>query len=224
MLAQVSQTLLLTSYHSFVYLQHQPEPENRAPRHTLTGYTALDKVQRRKRRARVYSNSARERSKALHDQMQHDVQGLRPFHAFVDCAPHIVLVLSDDLGCRILYANAAVNHILHTSVESMLGRCVIVRLRDSTTGCRCPYFILFTLNPSCLIHHSSLAHLVHPDDKPNLLRMLAAVILAGEGQNPRRLRLRIQTTYPDHYIRLDVRFRYGLQGIHCTLWATADAL
>lgn len=82
----------------------------------------MDKVQRRKLRARVYSNSARERNKALLQDIRQDVQALRPFHALVDDAPHIVLVLSDDLQCRVLYANATVTQVLHMSVASVLGR------------------------------------------------------------------------------------------------------
>lgn len=70
---------------------------------------------------------------------------------------------------------------------------------------------------SFLMPTSPLTQLVHPHDKPTLLRALTAIILSG-AEHVQRLSLRVQTTYPDHYIRLDARFRYGTQGTHCTMW------
>ena len=57
------------------------------------------------------------------EEIQKDVQGLRPFRVLVDEAPHMVFVFSDDLKCRVLYANAATSTCLHVSVLSLLGRC-----------------------------------------------------------------------------------------------------
>lgn len=117
------------SFPPFCFLtppQQALEPEMRAPREDLTGYAAIDKIQRRKLRARVYSNSARERSGSLMEQVQRDVQALNPFRILVEQAPHIVLALSNDLHGRILYAHYAARTVLHMHVASLLRRFSIM--------------------------------------------------------------------------------------------------
>lgn len=75
-------------------------------------------------RARSYSKKARQRAKAQVGSIMQEVQGLHFFCELVEAAPHIVLVLSEDLNCRILYANAAIARVLHMHVASVFGRCV----------------------------------------------------------------------------------------------------
>jgi hypothetical protein len=54
----------------------KPESTARAPREDLTGFTAEEKVERRRQRARVYSHYSRQRSKAVFQALQRDVAAL----------------------------------------------------------------------------------------------------------------------------------------------------
>ncbi len=94
----------------------------RAPRQDLSGYSAEERVERRKTRARAYSQNARVRNKALLQDIQEDVGALAIFRTLVEEAPHIVLVLSMDLKGTVLYANEALNDVLHLPPATLLGR------------------------------------------------------------------------------------------------------
>lgn len=94
----------------------------RAPRKDLAGSSAQAKINWRRSRARSCSKSARERAKAQVDMFQQEVEGLRVFRTLVEEASHVVLVLSDDLRCEILYANAATARFFHVHIAAVLGR------------------------------------------------------------------------------------------------------
>ncbi len=52
------------------------ESTSRAPREDLSGFTAEQKMERRRQRARVYSHYSRQRSKSVFQALQHDVAAL----------------------------------------------------------------------------------------------------------------------------------------------------
>lgn len=101
--------------------------QSRGPRRDLGGYTAKTKIEWRKYRARSYSKSARERVKAQINAFQREVERLRTYRALVEDSPHIILVLSDDIRHKILYANSAITRHLHINVSSVLGKYVLER-------------------------------------------------------------------------------------------------
>ena len=96
----------------------------RAPRENLDGLTAEERVERRKQRARIYSNVARERYDRLQQELEGDVAAMRMFQALVEEAPQMVAVLSTDVHCLVLYANAAFTRQLARPAASLLGRWV----------------------------------------------------------------------------------------------------
>jgi hypothetical protein len=77
----------------------------------------------------------------------------------------------------------------------------------------------FNLQPQSTAapHCRSFSHLVHPGDAPQLTRILSTVILT-RNNHVHGLRLRVKSACDDKYVCFDGRFRYGTQGIHCTLW------
>ena len=109
----------------------------RAPRENLDGLTAEERVQRRKERARLYSNVARERYEQLQRELEGDVAAMRMFQALVEEAPQMVAVLSMDVHCLVLYANAAFKHQLVRPAVSLLGRWVCLRLCGHACLHRC---------------------------------------------------------------------------------------
>lgn len=79
-------------------------------------------MERRKVRARMYSDAARRRKRDIAGEMLQDVAELRMYRILVEEAPHIVLTLSPDIHCHVLYANKAFARILHVKTELVLGR------------------------------------------------------------------------------------------------------
>lgn len=77
-------------------------------------------------------------------------------------------------------------------------------------------------------HHntgSSFKDLVHPEDKVHLVRALTTMIVSDiNADRVRRLCLRLQTAFTDHYISLDAAVRHGTQGIHCTMWTQVNEI
>lgn len=88
----------------------------------MTNCTAQVRIDWRKARARSYSTDARQRIKTQVKLLQHGLENLRMFRSLVDEAPHIVLVLSDDIHCEVLYANHAIGRLLYVPAASVLGR------------------------------------------------------------------------------------------------------
>lgn len=70
----------------------------------------------------MYSDAARQRKRDVLGEMMRDMAGMRVYRTLVEEAPHIVLVLSPDIQCRVLYANKALTRILHVKTEAVLGR------------------------------------------------------------------------------------------------------
>lgn len=93
----------------------------RAPREDLSAYSAEEQVARRKMRARTYSRNARRRHRQLKDEMADDVEEMRIWEVMVQLAPHIILVVSSDIHCRVLYANDAVTKTLCIAPERLIG-------------------------------------------------------------------------------------------------------
>lgn len=124
LLKQYTHSLSTSTTHGTLLPQQTAPKGVRAPRQDLSGYSAEERVQRRKTRARVYSHNARQRNKVLLHEIRHDIAALAVFRDLVEKAPHIMLVLSMDLQATILYANDALNDTLHLSSPAILGRYV----------------------------------------------------------------------------------------------------
>ena len=98
--------------------------KHRAPREDLSGLTAEEKVERRKARARVYSNHARKRDEVKKQALVEDVDMMQLFRHVVEDAPHMVAVVSPDLDCTFRYANEAFARILGFLPHRLLTRPV----------------------------------------------------------------------------------------------------
>ena len=96
--------------------------KHRAPREDLSGLTAEEKVERRKARARVYSNHARKRDEARKQALVEDVDMMQLFRHVVEDAPHMIAVVSPDLDCTFRYANEAFARILGFLPHRLLTR------------------------------------------------------------------------------------------------------
>ena len=84
--------------------------------------TAEQRVQRRKDRARYYTSIARERHDQLHRDLGRAVAAMCIFRTAIEEGPQMVLVLSMDIRCLILYANKAFMRRLFVSPTRLLGR------------------------------------------------------------------------------------------------------
>ena len=98
------------------------EKRRRAPREDLSALTAKEKVERRKARARVYSQHARKRDEAQKQVLAEDVGMLQIFRYIVDDAPYMVAVVSPDLDFNLLYANDAFERVLGFLAQRLFGR------------------------------------------------------------------------------------------------------
>ena len=84
--------------------------------------TAEERVERRKVRARVYAHRARQKHKALLQEAQEEKAAMEVYRTIVEKAPHIVMVLSANLQCIVLYANDAVSRTLCIGANQVLGK------------------------------------------------------------------------------------------------------
>lgn len=50
---------------------------------------------------------------------------MRAYRVLVEKSQHLILVLSNDLELKVLYANSAVARVLDTCIDSVLGRWVL---------------------------------------------------------------------------------------------------
>ena len=122
----------LSSFRSRVILTHThttsvpstPQPsenQNRAPREDLSGLTAQEKVDRRKARARIYTQLSQSRRKQSFKRLSEHVERMRVYQSVVEEGPDLVVTLSADAHCRILYANEAIQRILHVDPKAIAG-------------------------------------------------------------------------------------------------------
>lgn len=110
------------SFYFCASLQVQEDKRRRAPREDLTGLTPAQMVERRKARARVYSSQARDRWERHQRDLENAVTAMRMFKTVVEEAPHMLIVLSMDVTCLVLYANMAVTRCLSSPPVGLLGR------------------------------------------------------------------------------------------------------
>jgi PAS domain-containing protein len=103
------------------YAQKPPKGQ-RAPREDLSPYTAEDKVERRKARAREYSTIARKRQEAIETAFKLDLGYMRSFRVIMEEGPHMVAVVAPDLEANVLYANGAFHRALAVHPKRLLGR------------------------------------------------------------------------------------------------------
>ena len=103
------------------YAQKPPKGQ-RAPREDLTPYTAEEKVERRKARAREYSTIARKRQEAIDTEFKLDLGYMRSFRVIMEEGPNMVAVVAPDLDASMLYVNAAVGRALAVNPKRLLGR------------------------------------------------------------------------------------------------------
>lgn len=103
---------------------HTTQPndnQNRAPREDLSGLTAQEKVDRRKARGRIYTQLSQKRRKLSFKRLSEHVERMRVYQSMVEEGPDIMVTLSADVHCRILYANQAIQHILHVDSRAIVG-------------------------------------------------------------------------------------------------------
>ena len=115
--------IILTHTHT-TPLHTTPQPndnQNRAPREDLSGLTAQEKVDRRKARARIYTQLSQTRRKQSFKRLSKHVERMRVYQSVVEEGPDIVVTLSADVHCRILYANEAIQRILHADSKAIVG-------------------------------------------------------------------------------------------------------
>ena len=122
-LSSVRAHVVLTHTHTTpVHTAPQPnDNQNRAPREDLSGLTAQEKVDRRKARGRVYTQLSQKRRKQSFKRLSEHVERMRVYQSAVEEGPDIVVTLSADVHCRILYANAAIQRILHVDPKAIAG-------------------------------------------------------------------------------------------------------
>ncbi|GAB5033873.1 pas pac sensor signal transduction histidine kinase [Nannochloropsis oceanica] len=94
----------------------------RARRADLNGFTAEEKQERRKARARLYSAQARERQECEMKELRVMVEALSAYKLIVEEAPDMMCVLSAEREEKILYANSAFARLLGLVPASLLGR------------------------------------------------------------------------------------------------------
>jgi len=102
-------------------LPQKPAKGRRAPREDLTTYTAEEKVERRKARARIYSDIARKRQEEINDKLKRDIVYMRCFRELVEQAPCLMAVLAPDLEAKVLYANGAFGRLLRLPAARVVG-------------------------------------------------------------------------------------------------------
>lgn len=78
-------------------------------------------MERRKARARIYSDVARRRQDSINDKLKRDVVYMRCFRDVVEQAPCLMAVLAPDLDAQVLFANAAFDRLLQLPAASVLG-------------------------------------------------------------------------------------------------------
>lgn len=78
----------------------------------------------------MYSDVARRRKRDVLDEMLQDVAELRIYRALVEEVPHIVLVLSSDIQCRVLFASTAFTRILFVKTDLVLGKTLWELVHD----------------------------------------------------------------------------------------------
>ena len=95
---------------------------------------------------------ARERVKTETRVYKQQIQSLRVYYSLIESAPHIVLVLSEDLQLKILFANLAVARFLHIHAASVIGRCVLSVILGVTSregGSKTILYISISIGLSC---------------------------------------------------------------------------
>lgn len=109
------------SHQRKTYIQKPPKGR-RAPREDLSPYTAEEKVERRKARAREYSIIARKRQEAIETAFKLDLGYMRSFRVIMEEGPHMVAVVAPDLEACVLYANGAFGRALKVPPKRLLRR------------------------------------------------------------------------------------------------------
>jgi len=87
----------------------------------LSGLTAEDKAERRKKRARMYNRMSRKRLYRLRGDLHNDVNRMEIYKNVVDNAPGMICVISSDIQSQVLYINKAARCVLHTEPSQLLG-------------------------------------------------------------------------------------------------------
>jgi PAS domain-containing protein len=79
-------------------------------------------VKRHRELARVHGQQVRDRQNKLREQLQREVDESMVFKWAVELAPSLMMMLSADPQCRILYANKMATEVLGFSARDILGR------------------------------------------------------------------------------------------------------
>ena len=79
-------------------------------------------MERRKARARLYSDVARKRQEGIKGTLKADLEYMRCFRHVVEEGPAMLAVLSCDLEARILFANNAFARNAHLAPLLLTGR------------------------------------------------------------------------------------------------------
>lgn len=107
---------------SFPKTIQKPPKGRRAPREDLSVYTAEEKVERRKARAREYSNTARVRQEAAESEFKFDLGFMRSFRMMIEDAPNMFAVVTPDLEASVVYANGAFDRVANMAPKMVVGK------------------------------------------------------------------------------------------------------
>ena len=79
-------------------------------------------MERHRHRARSYSQVSRDKKKKEKEDVVEELGKMDIYSWALYLAPNMMMVLSADADCRVLYSNAMIQEILGTSADKILGR------------------------------------------------------------------------------------------------------
>lgn len=176
----------------FILYIQKPPKGRRAPREDLTSFSAEEKVERRKARARIYSDIARKRQEAINDKLKRDIVYMRCFREVVEQAPCLMAVLAPDLEARVLYGNGAFGRLLQVPATSVMGTSLWEWIHTDDRARLQAAFTTAILTKAASV-------------KPVRCRMHRERV-AGKGVGKSSSRV------------VEVVFRRGTQGVVCSMW------
>lgn len=149
-------------------------------------------MERRKARARIYSDIARKRQEAINDKLKRDIVYMRSFREVVEQAPCSVAVLAADLEARVLYCNGAFGYFLHVPAAHIMGTSLWDWIHSSDRA-----RLQTAFNTAILAKAAPVR------------RARCRMLCQRQGQE-------------GSAVGVQVGFRRGTQGIVCTIWVESE--